>query len=168
MQMRNHGGSCCGIRHLVGFGPWDDLVNARSVFNSRTHRYETKGESRLEAFNGFMKKLDSRTAGYQSNRGTRGKLVECVVTDGQIERTPTIPGMLKKAGFRLVSRFDNSSGDMCNVFHKTTGKCGTDEVPSWWTNAKEPEPGALRTYFRIPKGQPNAGQFASRPVQAAR
>jgi len=157
MQLRSHGGSCCGIRHLSGFGAWGTKVNAG--YNSLGRRYETK--TRLELFKGFMKQLEG--SDFTTNRGAEGKLVEVVVTDSQVRSNPDIPSVLKAYGFKFVTRFNNSSGGMCNVFHKTTGKCGDHEVPSWWTKAKEVrDPIKPRTYFRYPKGHPKGGQFIPR------
>jgi hypothetical protein len=117
MQLTRHGGRCCGIRHIYGFsgGPkqlaynYDCGRNSRLLTQLKRHIRE----------NGLV-------------RGGKGKMFEVVLTDNQITENPDWIPELKTLDFRLVTRFHNSTGGWCNVFHKTSGVCRDDKVPSWW------------------------------------
>lgn len=84
----SHGGRCCGINHISGFGAAttkQDIVNALA----NTRQYER-----------------------------RGQLVEAVLTNRQLNSNPHLGQILDETGFKLVSRFQNpNSGNICNVFH---------------------------------------------------
>jgi hypothetical protein len=122
MNLSQHGGNCCGVRHLWGFGgPTSRVFNG---YSSRT------GKPRYTTFlTQFKKKLAEVGPNTENNRG---KLVEVILTDGQITSSPRWIKELKDRDFRLVSRFHNSTGGWCNVFHKCTGNCRDDKVPDWW------------------------------------
>lgn len=106
MRLSNHGGSCCGIKHIHGFGNSDDAV-LRQIKRSLTR---TPGGKRV--------KWDGETL-FEERSGTNpeGKIIEVVLTDGQIRSHPRTCAWLKKFGFKLVHRFDNRTGSMCNVLH---------------------------------------------------
>lgn len=88
MAVLIHGGRCCGIRHSVGW----------SLNNDRGRIYE--------------KIKDDKAA------TPVGRLLEVVVTDGQLISQPNLGPALAAEEFRLVSRFMNdNSGNVCNVFH---------------------------------------------------
>lgn len=87
-SISDHGGACCGIRHLVGFGPYDTAEDIL-VQLAKTRQGDDKG-----------------------------MLVEAVVTNSQLNRYRNIAPALRDAGFKLVTRFKNpNSGNVCNVFH---------------------------------------------------
>jgi hypothetical protein len=75
-------------------------------------------------------------------RGNKGKMFEVVLTDPQIERNPQWIAELKALDFRLVTRFNNSTGSRCNVFHKTSGVCRDENVPDWWKDKPKKEESA--------------------------
>lgn len=101
-SIRNHGGGCCGVRHFVGFGnPW---VNGERAFTQAD----------------IQEYLNRYYSGDNGGR-TKGKCVEAVVTDRQFKAHPELSQLLADAGFKLKTRFSNSSGGMCNVLHRTTG-----------------------------------------------
>jgi hypothetical protein len=113
MQLINHGGYCCGMRHLYGFTNIDGenlLVEA----SGRTRRAGPL--TRAQAFKTLLKEVDESPA-FNRNCTDRGKTIEVILTATQIrsEGHITIP-MLKKAKFKHVYTFNNSTGDTCYVF----------------------------------------------------
>jgi hypothetical protein len=124
MRLSYHGGGCCGVRHLHDLnGRISSLVPTENLVR----------RSRLSTL--FKKKV--KEAGRDNPYGpTRGRLVEVILADRQITAEPGWPAFLKEQGFRLVSRFNNCGGGWCNVFHHTTGTCGDETIPAWWTAAQ--------------------------------
>ena len=117
MNFAHHAGRCCGVKHVFGFGGRP---------NQMEHNY-TWGRS--------SRKLTQLKRYIRENgriRGNRGKLFEVILTDGQVTAYPEWIPELKELDFKLVSRFNNSTGGWCNVFHKCTGNCRDDKVPDWW------------------------------------
>lgn len=90
-RMSHHGGGCCGARHLWGF----------------------IGDETVDDIKGLV--------GTGSRQGSvRSMNVEAIITNRQCRYHPSLPINLQKAGFRLVSRFNNpNTGNICNVFHYT-------------------------------------------------
>ena len=117
MNLTRHGGHCCGIKHIWGFHGPPKLIYFNNVWG-RNSRLLTQLKRHIRE-NGHV-------------RGSKGKLFEVVLTDGQITHYPEWIVELKALDFRLVSRFNNSTGGWCNVFHKCTGTCRDDETPEWW------------------------------------
>lgn len=120
--IRMHGGGCCGVRHYVGFGqhnmPW-------GANNAPTEEQVKEG-----------------VRGYGDPAGggrTKGKCIEAVITDTQFRANPDLAQWLKDAGFRIVDRFHNSTGGMCNVLHRTSGRRRIDRgrLPSWVVTLRE-------------------------------
>lgn len=97
-----HGGGCCGVRHMYNFG-----MSAASRRNNSP-----------ENINRLLS--DFGEPGNATGR-SRGKCIEAVVTDTQFWNQPELAQTLFDAGFRIVSRFHNSSGGMCNVLHRVSG-----------------------------------------------
>lgn len=95
--IRNHGGSCCGVVHYSGFNGSRSFVTAESIATDL--RY------------------------YELNEGSRskGKLVEVVITDTQFREDPELAQKLKDNGFKIVNRFYNNTGGICNVLHRVGG-----------------------------------------------
>lgn len=90
-----HGGGCCG----------------------RLHYYNFTGQETAESIRRDL------TAYSQSEGGnTRGKSIEAVLTDSQFRYHPHLAQALKDNGFRIVDRFYNSTGGMCNVLLRTGGR----------------------------------------------
>lgn len=55
---------------------------------------------------------------YTREAGQAGIMLEAVLTNGQMQRSPALRGRLIEAGFRPVTSFRNgNSGNTCNVFH---------------------------------------------------
>lgn len=103
MWIEEHGGECCGIRHL--------------------HEFEPRNEDSLKRLdkciqsvkNEFQENLD-----YDEMRGPPQGAIEVVLTDGQMQLWWSA---LKTRGFRQVVRFKNSnSGNYCNVLYLTFGQ----------------------------------------------
>ena len=104
MQIINHGGGCCGIRHIQGFGSID---------------YASMAEAFVKEFKDLMEPF---------TRPGCNLLVEAVLTDRQM-----VSGwakVLKDFGFRHVSRFKNSnSHNYVNVLHFTRSKRNRVKMP---------------------------------------
>lgn len=116
MNFAHHGGHCCGVKHVYGFfGPPDEMEYGADGRRSK----------KLTHLKRYIRQ-------YGMIRGKRGKLFEVILTDGQITAYPEWIPELKALDFRLVSRFHNSTGEWCNVFHKCTGRCRDDKIPDWW------------------------------------
>lgn len=135
MNLAHHSGGCCGIRTLHGFGPLRAIIPYYAPLAGRYKR-----GWRITAFDQFMKVFATMSpyVGHERDGVPRGKLIEVVLTDSQIKTTPKWPQILRDNGFNLVSRFYNSTGGWCNVFHMMTNNCGDNVVPDWWT-ATEPK-----------------------------
>lgn len=97
-HLNGHGGSCCGINHILSFG-----------------NYPAKE---------YLKSLDHAIA---SRMPVRQKgLLEVVLTDAQI-RGESKEGLtwheaLLERGFVRVARFYNSGNSTCNVYHLIHGQ----------------------------------------------
>jgi hypothetical protein len=132
MILKRHGGGCCGIRHLYGFSP--------PQVTSRHHLTAEVGGTGLSS-NPVYGTLAEMVALAIKSQGTptgrKGKLIEVVLNTSQMRvGGKALVKMLKENNFRLVSRFSNSSGEICNVFHHTTGKCAAP-MPKWWADEEE-------------------------------
>lgn len=93
-----HGGGCCGINHIRGFG------------GGGMGGYHRVGVPTREELREMM-----RPGNMAANRGM---LLEVVLTNNQCRQNPNVPIMLQEEGFKLVNRFLNpNSGNICNVFH---------------------------------------------------
>lgn len=99
MYVSNHGGGCCGIRHISGFhiGPIE------------SHRY-------------LQRVLDN-----SESNAPRGRLIEIVLTDAQARNYGPILGKHKfvlASRFRNAN-----SGNICNVFHRHEDLLPLDDIP---------------------------------------
>jgi len=84
-----HGGRCCGINHIYGFGANETKERLKSLIDQSEFR-----------------------------RRSRGMVLEVVLTNPQCKKYPNHPKWLQELGFKLVTRFVNpNSGNICNVFH---------------------------------------------------
>lgn len=104
MRVQTHGGGCCGVRHISGFGgPGMWPPNQQPI---------TQAD------------LDLQLEHYELRQGPkqRGKLIEAVITDNQFKHQPNLAQLMKDNGFELVNRFHNNTGGMCNVLHRVSGK----------------------------------------------
>lgn len=116
----NHGGGCCGIRHLYGLDRMSLEAFDRQILE---HFQEPRGR----AFN------DNR-------------ILEVVLSERQIEVDPADgrfdrsiidaggwPAVLASRGFKLCESWRNTnSGNMCYRFVKLAGE-GFAPAPAWWT-----------------------------------
>lgn len=111
MYATPHGGSCCGMMHLRGMSAHLGQHDEQS--------YEREMKRHIAA----------SLPTHNSNR-----VVEVTMTDDQL-RTPWIPGVLRRCGFKLVNRFRNSnSGNNVNVFHriKKSLSMAVEDLPFEW------------------------------------
>lgn len=109
MEVTTHGGQCCGIRHLRNFGgPDEGCLHELKRFLRTEQSAISQDAKHLPVFD-FVQ--------FTSSTGKRGKIIEVVLTERQIERLPLTCAYLKGYGFKLVSRFHNSTGNICNVLH---------------------------------------------------
>lgn len=105
LSQSDHGGGCCGISHVSGF---------RSTFSTTK-----EGQHLLEEdVDLLLKCLEDSELFDKLFDSAHYHLIEIVLTDEQIEDRKELVKKLKKAGFKLVSRFLNgNSGNFCNVLH---------------------------------------------------
>lgn len=126
LSIRNHGGKCCGIKHIEGFHanplnmqpPIDNLfmepVTAASSCNNPGKEYfylEAPQESGIDRLQRFMDFLKEKVPGH---------LIEIVLLDWQRDQWKK---ELKKHDFIEVNRFNNSnSGSWLTVYHRVLVK----------------------------------------------
>ena len=122
MYLSNHGGGCCGMRHIYGFADCTDADLGRS-----------------------LKDLP------------QGRCAEVCLTTYQKR---TWHDRLKKRGFKYVYAFRNANSG--NTVHIYLYASSERPIP-----ASEGSAASSRAFFRIPRGQPGAGRFSSRPASAA-
>ena len=119
MEIRAHGGGCCGVRHLCGF-------------NTQTTNVKVDGKIETVPIPASLSRLDELLAS-----APKGRLVEAVLTDNQA----TIWNLaLRERKFVLITRFRNAnSGNNCNVYHwmKPEGYSITNEKQNH-KNAEDP------------------------------
>lgn len=130
MQMRGHGGGCCGIRSLSGFSTHNDEDTLRQAKNY-LRRSSKKNHISLPGM---------EFSEHESDGIKNGKIVEVVLTDNQIERLPLTCAYLKHYGFKLIHRFKNSTGSMCNVLHYCYSTRDKEESP--WSRIEASNPTA--------------------------
>ncbi len=117
LQIVGHGGACCGIRHIKNF-------TRQTRWNPNERKYvPAEEEFTAERIENLIASAVYPNPGAMERNGarTRGKIVEAVVTDSQFSKEPTLAQALYDAGFRIVNRFHNNTGQLCNVLHRTTG-----------------------------------------------
>lgn len=124
MRVSNHGGRCCGIKHIHGLpykstdmtyetnqkpvfhGPTVEQNNPGKLFSPGPYPDET-GEARLVRLLAYVDRLRPQ------------HLVEIVLSPYQYGHD--WPAVLGKHGFRFVSEFTNSNtGCKLKVYHRTT------------------------------------------------
>jgi hypothetical protein len=105
MTFEDHGGGCCGIRHISEFPDDEDL---RDEFNVSRVKLEHK-----------LKLIDCHVQRCIKDQGDKGVAVEAVLAKYQFrfwERA------LQRYGFRKVFEFLNSnSGNICRVYYYCPG-----------------------------------------------
>lgn len=100
---------CCGMVELYNW-----------------YHSQSKGSEALEnAVQEKLRVLDQLIKSY--SKGRSGKCIQLVLTTSQLNKYPKYKEEFEKRGFRLVSRFCNTTGTICNVFHLTTGE--SDRMP---------------------------------------
>lgn len=155
MQLINHGGHCCGVKHLRGFGnPQEksleillvaqrgvDLVfdGKRYVSKDNPERDHISLETRItektreQAFDDAVSEFQKRDPEKDNGR-FKGGILEVILTDKFFENIygKFWTDKLKTAGFVLVSRFLNTnSNNVCNVFHLYREPPVTGLPPNW-------------------------------------
>jgi hypothetical protein len=157
MLLGFHGGGCCGVRHLFGFGHpnvnWKErlrdqgyptqqaLENAAAaqirgqpIVASNAAYSLPVADTQAAEFEKMMEYLNTPSHGFSS------KCIEVVFTDWQFNSYPAWPKLLKDAGFEFKTRFCNNGSSWCNVFHKVVDSKYEDKnPPKWWTALQEAE-----------------------------
>jgi hypothetical protein len=106
MFIEQHGGSCCGITHVIGF----EHAPTRNLKNSLNMILRTWREDMYEG------RYNDDTGEYEDVPDTFNCVLEATLTDDQMVNG-WAPEM-KARGFKLVNRFKNSnSGNYVNVLH---------------------------------------------------
>jgi hypothetical protein len=144
MEIKPHGGLCCGMRHIHALNSPKYMTQQTlqwELGNTGTPKY-VKRDNPI-TYEGLFGEMMAHIRGRQTYKGYEGRgvglLVEVVLTDGQLYREGRawVP-ILKKHGFRLVSRFRNSNtAAFCNVFHSHPHF--DDVVPNWWKDGEKKE-----------------------------
>lgn len=122
MQMDGHGGGCCGIRHLHSFFGGDgNVLREVKLYLERTNKHAS-GAADIDnmAICEAVQRAGSRK---------RGKIIEIVLTDEQVYALPKTCQYLKEYGFKLVHRFDNATGSICNVLHYCFSTLPNEQSP---------------------------------------
>ena len=108
MTLINHGGACCGMRHIawMGQGPEDD--------DGPNRRDITKAAILDEILETFEREYGL------TGVNDSGRVIEVVLTDNQCRGD--WPRHLLQKGFKKVARFRNrNTGNICNVFYYYAG-----------------------------------------------
>jgi hypothetical protein len=114
VALAGHGGGCCGMRHIYGF---DGSPESKTYVRNAIGVMARNGSTLLEKFDSLIHEIDSIVAA--ANRSRQSKTIEVILTRGQLAAYPGWLPVLKERGFKLVNRFTNTSGSICNVFHRT-------------------------------------------------
>lgn len=134
-SFRGHGGECCGIYHIYGFG--DDLHEATKNANWSFEQEEKDFKYLLESKQVNIVHFDQR-------------LLEVVLSKHQMK--PKRLKMLKEAGFKFVCSFVNSNTFTdCYVFHRYIPKNFqhygkheySTELPIGWKKVITSEPAKI-------------------------
>jgi hypothetical protein len=131
MYLDCHGGGCCGITHIVEFGPQPNeksLRRFKELVNSfPDEQYE--GVCR-DGFEGEWVE-DGWDEKWKSNGKKFSCILEACLTDRQMQGWAP---HLKEVGFKVVTRFPNSnSGNVVNVLHyNPAGRRKIPAVPYKW------------------------------------
>jgi len=122
MNMDDHGGSCCGVRHIYGFD--------RSSPNELTTLL-----AQVDALNRVAR------ATPDSHRLVEVILSERQVTadsgntgwTAEVREAGGWPAILAANGFSLVNRFENAnSGKKCYIFHRVNNPLSLTDLPFEW------------------------------------
>lgn len=104
VELTYHGGDCCGLRHLHGFGREEERAPVQSILDA----------------------LDDED--YVWGRG-----IEVVLTDGQCASYPNLLTTLANMGFVLTSRERNhNSGNNINIFLRIDDRLDMEDLPFNW------------------------------------
>lgn len=155
MQLRYHGGGCCGVRHLIGFG--DPVLDYRKYFFEgeayKTTKYTDTQRNKmiLDSVRGDPQQgmpilynapvADTHLQEFEnimewSAANMVHKTIEVILNDNQVRSYPLWVEKLKEHGFELKLRFYNNNNSWCNVFHKSFAKTD-DNTPKWWADKEE-------------------------------
>ncbi len=121
VNLLNHGGYCCGMRHIQGFNGYD-----RNRDVPRPIPYSPRTETGYERLKRLVFSCNQRGA-------ASGRLIEVVLTNQQCRSNPQLLQDLKEIGFDLVNRFRNAnSRSICNIFHYNQGSRMNERRPFEW------------------------------------
>lgn len=122
LSLDSHGGGCCGILHLYDFSGSEVSVEKQLDKILASWIEEEYDEAFRECSCGFCPP--------PPDPKTFNALLEVVLTDSQMQMYGQL---LKKRGFRLVTRFKNSnSGNYCNILHYTPCEPAPTKPPYTW------------------------------------
>lgn len=157
MQLKYHGGHCCGMRHLMGFSsfsynhgeiarqnhPADE--RARLAYLTQVVRGAVNAQI-PPVYNGpvadsvkqeFLNIMDWAEHPHHMQKT---KCFEVIFTDSQFSQNPEWAQLLKDRGFEFKTRFKNNGTSWCNVFHRVIDPAYEDKKPpKWWTALKKTE-----------------------------
>jgi hypothetical protein len=130
MNWEDHGGSCCGVTHIVNFG---DVATKRVAINQIRSTISDHQEEYSE------EDYDDEGEPYENNYRKRAHLYEATLIDVQLTANDNRwAKALKEVGFKPVSRFLNSnSGNVVTVFHLNYGQTFTPPLPFSWEKLGE-------------------------------
>lgn len=114
MQLSSTSGfGCCGVRTLGGIYPY---MSETSVYRGgRTEKDRASIKERMEYLKKFQKELTSSSTG-------ESKCIIAVLADYEIIQDLGLAKEMKNQGWKLVHRFKNPTGSMCNVLVWTAKK----------------------------------------------
>lgn len=138
--VQDHGGSCCGVRHIYGMD--NTTVRQLEDLIAQVDRLDRVGRATRESGRLIEVILSQRQVGIDGAVGHRW--AACVEAEGGW------PVVMQRLGFRLVSRFNNAnSGYDCFVFHRVPVFKSLTDLPFAWRHEVAPPvtaaggPGAL-------------------------
>lgn len=112
MYLVSHGGQCCGIKTIFGFGNPSYVVNeqtfaqAQAAVKTCVYPYNRPSETLAERFKALVE--------YQTTRQQKG-ILEIVLIGSQLTRWRKI---VEEVGFKeTVSGMNTNSLNICTVFH---------------------------------------------------
>lgn len=122
MRLVNHGGKCCGIKHIHGI-PWNPTVKVTALLKRACYQGAV-GEMSNPAKDFFPGPAPAETGEERLNRlleyldsKKKSHLVE--ITFNNMYRGWN--KILKAKGFRIVSKFTNgNTGNSIEVYHRIT------------------------------------------------
>ena len=122
MYTNDHGGSCCGITHLIEF-----------AYRPSENHFKALKEETKEITDNLIDRWNEGHCDDEENicdewEGPYGHCIEAVLTDAQLKEWGC---EMKKQGWKLVFRFLNdNSNNICNLLVKSDKEI--TDIPSFW------------------------------------